>query len=224
VNSIININTNLKRIGINKPAPAYPLDVIGDINLSGNLRINGIATLSNTTSNIPTISNVLNLYSSNVYSTNIINSGNCTISGTTIFNSNIGVYNSIPTYPLDVVGDINLTGNLRINGVPLSTSTSVSTTNIISSNITNSEVIFTPILSNVNWLWSSNIYNKTQMYTGQISTPMGYIDYVQSTNTSNLNISYSTVVNGASGTIVNLISDNHSNSAGLSSTSINSGI
>jgi hypothetical protein len=32
VNSILNINTNLKRIGINKPAPAYPLDVSGDLN------------------------------------------------------------------------------------------------------------------------------------------------------------------------------------------------
>jgi hypothetical protein len=41
-----------------KSAPAYPLDGIGDINLTSNLWINGIATLSNTTFNIPTISNV----------------------------------------------------------------------------------------------------------------------------------------------------------------------
>jgi hypothetical protein len=246
VKSIININTNLKRIGINKPAPAYPLDVIGDINLTDNLRINGIAALSNTTFNIPTISNVLNIYSSNItasniytptisnvsniYTTNITasnitgnflnintpipsitnstsllylsnltsgfnlvlyNSSNVTnpntcaleclasplyISvggaerGSFLQNGHVGIRTSNPYYPLNVVGDINLTGNLNINGVPLSTSTSAS--NIISSNITNSGVIFTPTLSNVNWLWSSNIYNKTQMYTGQISTPM----------------------------------------------------
>jgi hypothetical protein len=85
-----------------------------------------VSTLSNTILGIPTISNVSNLYSSN-----IINAGNGVISGTSIFNSNIEIYNSIPSYPLYVIGDIHLSGQLRINGVPLASNSNMTSTNII---------------------------------------------------------------------------------------------
>lgn len=40
-----------------------------------------------------------------------------TVAGTTTIGRHLGIRQNIPQYPLDVTGDINLTGDLRINGV-----------------------------------------------------------------------------------------------------------
>jgi hypothetical protein len=114
-----------------------------------------IYSINITATNIytPVLSN--NLY---LYSSNIPNAGNCTISGTSIFNSNVGIYNSISAYPSDVTGGMTLTGNLDINGIPITSGSNIlssnisanlitSTSNIASSNITNYGAIFTPTLS-----------------------------------------------------------------------------
>jgi hypothetical protein len=84
------------KVGIGKAYPAYPLDIIGDLNFTGILRQNGAAYIGSQWSN----------NSSNIF----INS------------SNVGIGKSNPEYPLDVAGIINASG-MYINGNPLSTST-----------------------------------------------------------------------------------------------------
>jgi hypothetical protein len=79
-------------LGILKTTPAYPLDVAGDINLTGTLRQNGAPYIGSQWSN----------NSSNVF----------------LLTSNVGIGNSNPAFKLDVTGDINFTGILNQNGVP----------------------------------------------------------------------------------------------------------
>ena len=79
-------------LGLLTSTPAYPLDVAGDINLTGTLRKNGSPYVGSQFSNT----------SSTVF----------------LVGSNLGLGKSNAAYPLDVVGDINLTGILRQNGSP----------------------------------------------------------------------------------------------------------
>ena len=128
-------------IGINKSNPAYPLDVIGDLNFSGILRKGGVPYVGSQWSN--NLSNVF-LMSSNVgigkmypaYPLDIAGDLNFdgilrkngvpyvssqwsnNSSNVFLMTSNVGIGKMYPTYPLDVTGDINLTGTLRKNGVP----------------------------------------------------------------------------------------------------------
>jgi hypothetical protein len=81
---------NTGNVGIGLSNPAYKLDVVGDINYTGNLRQNG------------------NLFTGSQWATNSSN--------LYILSSNVGIGTSNPAYKLDVVGDINYTGNLRQNG------------------------------------------------------------------------------------------------------------
>jgi hypothetical protein len=131
VNSIININTNLKRVGINKPAPGYPLVVAGDMNISLNYTINGTHVLSSNLLIMPTISNVLNMYTSN-------------ITASTLYTPMLSNFLNIYT--------INITAS-NIYTLIFSNILNVYSRNVTANNL------YAPILSNNVYLYSSNIIN-----------------------------------------------------------------
>jgi hypothetical protein len=155
-------NTNSGFIGIGKTNPEYKLDVTGDINSTeifikntniSNVIDNKILITSNILINYNNFINklVLSTVATSGDYTNLINkpagavsdfnqlSNNTWInSGTNIYNSNslnVGIGKTNPQYKLDVIGDINYTGSLRISNaiIPFST---YSNTNIIASNAT----------------------------------------------------------------------------------------
>jgi hypothetical protein len=80
-------------VGIGKSNPGYPLDVVGDVNFTGTLRQNGVLYASGGGG-----SSQWSNTSSNVY----------------LLSSNVGIGTSTPQYPLEVNGDVGITGNLNM--------------------------------------------------------------------------------------------------------------
>ena len=97
-NGIFLNNSYNGNVGIGKNTASYPLDVSGNINLTGTLLQNGAPYSGNTQWS----NNGSNIY----YNT-----------------GNVGVNNSNPSHSLDVSGNINLTGTLLQNGAPYSGNT-----------------------------------------------------------------------------------------------------
>jgi len=87
------------RLGIGTDNPRYPLDVVGDIRLTG-----GFRDASGNDFNFLAINNQDILKRSD-------------INGITSSNSKIGILNTDPSEELDVSGNINFTGTLKQNGV-----------------------------------------------------------------------------------------------------------
>ena len=86
------VDSSNERVGINITNPSYELDVSGDINYTGNIRLNGT----------------------------IISFGQWGTNGTDIYSQNtgqVGIGTINPIYDLDVSGDINSEGVYRINGI-----------------------------------------------------------------------------------------------------------
>lgn len=87
------------RLGIGTDNPRYPLDVVGDIRLTG-----GFRDASGNDFNFLAINNVDYIKQED-------------INGITSSNSKIGILNTNPSEELDVSGNINFTGTLKQNGV-----------------------------------------------------------------------------------------------------------
>ena len=84
------------KLGIGTATPAYKLDVNGSIN-GASITINGTPVASSTDTYWSTAGSGKIYYSA----------------------GNVGVGTATPAYPLDVTGDVNITGNFRVNGTPL---------------------------------------------------------------------------------------------------------
>ena len=87
------------RLGIGTDNPRYPLDVVGDIRLTG-----GFRDASGNDFNFLAINNVDYIKQED-------------INGITSSNNKIGILNTDPSEELDVSGNINFTGTLKQNGV-----------------------------------------------------------------------------------------------------------
>ena len=87
------------RLGIGTDNPRYPLDVVGDIRLTG-----GFRDASGNDFNFLAINNQ-----------DILKTPD--IAGITCVNSKVGIFNVNPSEELDVTGNINFTGSLKQNGV-----------------------------------------------------------------------------------------------------------
>ena len=115
-NTIPAITVNGCNVGIDNGAPAYPLDVAGSVNFTGSLLQNGMAFK---TSQFTTSSDNTSVY---------------------IQNSNLGIGKTNPSYPLDVTGSINFTGNLLQNGTSFKTSQFTTSSDNTSVYIQNSNI------------------------------------------------------------------------------------
>jgi len=119
-----NLHTT-NRVGIQMSAPAYALDVSGDINATVNYRMGGevIVDSSRNFSNIATIN-----------TTTITNSG--TINTTNFYTSgSVGINQTSASHTLDVSGDINATSTYKMGGITILDS-SCNLSNIATINVT----------------------------------------------------------------------------------------
>ncbi len=240
-NSNVSIITTSNKVGFFKSNPNYTVDVLGNINLTGNLTSNGINKAdiwysSNSNLYIYIPSNIGIGKSNLQYSVDIVGNVNITgdyrksnnpyilwfYSSSNIFQygSNIGIWNSNPQYRLDVGGDINFTGTLRSNTVqyPIRTTPWLNASSnvfILGSNvgINNSNPLYTlDVIGDMNIAGMINRYDKNYRYYTIDESDSN----VLSTQCNNSILKYSPVkwfatIDGLSNDIINGIAVDSSN-------------
>jgi len=223
-------NTNSGFIGIGKTNPLYKIDINGNINSTEyfikGINISNIIDNKNLfTSNYSNLinrpilstvatsgdyNNLLNKPSNGVSDYNQLSNIPWINSSSNIYNSNslnVGIGKTNPQYKLDIIGDININGSLRISNsiVPFST---YSNTNIIASNasfgysnssygyymfLTNGSITF-PQNTNCDVLVvgaGGNGGNSSNSGGGGAGEVIYYPNYLFTTGTSNVFIGYS---------------------------------
>ena len=109
-------------LGINKAAPAFTLDVGGDLNFDGILRKSGVPYIgsqwSNNGSNIFVLGSNIGIYTQTPSEAIDIVGSNMKVGCNLYVLGSIGVGKSNPAYSIDTAGDINFDGILRKSGVP----------------------------------------------------------------------------------------------------------
>ncbi len=150
-------------VGIGLTNPAYELDVVGDINITGSYLANGAPlTASNWQRTLGSLA-PLNITDSLNLGSTATSSALVHLAGTTDENSwintgNFGIGLTNPTYDLDVTGDINLTGALYDNG---SAGTSGQ---VLSSTGTGVEWIDPPASGGAQyWQWNGGVLSPTDL-------------------------------------------------------------
>lgn len=141
-NTSLVVDTTNQRVAVNQSSAAYTLDVNGDINATGVLRVSGsqisssnlsdnsnIAKLNGTGPQVFSGNNRFNgtfLSQASSDSTaafqiqNAAGTSNLFVADTT--NTRLGIGKTSPGYTVDVNGDINISGTFRVNGVTICTS------------------------------------------------------------------------------------------------------
>ena len=135
--TIIHYNTG--NVGIGTSSPAYPLDITGNMNVTGGLRANGSTGSSG---------QVLTSSGGGVMSWSTITSSGLspwTTSGSNVYISsgNVGIGTTTPAYPLDVNGTVNAT-SFRGDGTNLTGVTASSITTEASRTISISKISVLP--------------------------------------------------------------------------------
>ena len=118
-------------LGVRTLAPQYPIDVVGSVNCTGSYLINGVPinTTVTPTSTGWYMSGANTTTNSNCVINNALTCGSVTTAGTITCSSSLGVGTASPAYKIDVVGDVNCSGNFRINGAIIGSSASAYPTN-----------------------------------------------------------------------------------------------
>lgn len=103
---------------------AYTFDNNVSLTSGKTYKINGLDVLSSSTLGSGVTSSSLTSLGT---LTSLAVTGDLTVDTTTLTvdsaNNKVGVVKSLPAYPLDVTGDMNMTGALRLNGTAIHTST-----------------------------------------------------------------------------------------------------
>jgi hypothetical protein len=125
-NQVLSIDSANSRVGIGATNPARPLEVDGgpvgiaatfkSTNATGGISLMGSGTTDDTRVRIGAEGDDLKLFSNNIERVRIDSSGN------------VGINDTTPSYKLDVDGDINATGDLRVGGTAIGEWTSYTPT------------------------------------------------------------------------------------------------
>jgi hypothetical protein len=112
-------------LGVGVASPKYPLDVAGDVNITGAFRVNGVPIGAGGAPQTPWTSNIdaagFALTNAGAISAASVTAAGAIAGASAAISGRVGIGAVTPGYPLDVAGDVNCSGVFRVNGVPLAT-------------------------------------------------------------------------------------------------------
>jgi hypothetical protein len=165
----LKVDAATNRVGIVQVAPAYPLDVTGDINTTTKYRIGNIDTLNETTLGATVLASSLTSVGA---LTSLAVTGDLVVDTSTLkVDSNlnrVGIVKAAPAYPLDVVGDINTTTKYKIGTVDTLTDTTLG------------GLVLNSSLTSVGTLTSLSVAGMITPYTATAASPAaGQLGYTK---------------------------------------------
>jgi|UniRef100_A0A6C0JFH5 ubiquitin len=160
IGSNLNVDTNTlhvdsvaNRVGIGKTNPGYSLDVVGDINFSGDFYKGDALFVSTPWTITPAAGSNEDLS----YTSGNVSVGTATFHVDSITN-NVGVGTTQPGFDLDIAGDINLSGQLYQDGLPFGSSPWTTSANLLTYNKLNGFVGISTDSPDANLHVSGNIH------------------------------------------------------------------